>query len=467
METSLTVEAQELKQHIHDLEKQLLSVAIAWARDTYKQVLEQLDRFIQKHRSKAYTIEHKRTTWYRTWLGHVQITRRQYRSPEGEYHYFLDELMGMRKYRHITASVQEIALELAGNMSFRRSSEILRQTTAIDLSAQTIHRILRRVADSHIENADSQTKRFEATGEIPQVAGKRINRLLIEADGVMLSLQRELARKAEVKLGIAYEGWQKVGKDRYSTLNKMLYADIAGSDEFWAGMTIKLHGEYDLGSIKQVVIGGDGATWIKDGVDYYGGRYQLCRYHLNRELCYAMGQDHQALRLIQRHCSNGEIDSALALLQEAANKAAHDKAIDIKRAIRYLNSNVSGLLDYRLDSDHADGVLRRTGAIEGNVDKVIVRRMKNQGMSWTRKGIRRMLWLRIKLHEKSLATCLQRPCNESLPTKIPIKRMNQVIDRTLKKNYPDYFTAGLPALYGPHSARPWVEMLKSLTRMAA
>ncbi len=59
----------------------------------------------------------------------------------------------------------------------------------------------------------------------------------------MLSLQRETAQKAEVKLGIAYEGWNKVGKDSYSTFNKTVYADIAGTDKFCAGMNLKLRGK--------------------------------------------------------------------------------------------------------------------------------------------------------------------------------------------------------------------------------
>ena len=46
---------------------------------------------------------------------------------------------------------------------------------------------------------------------------------MVEADGVMLSLQREKERKAEVKLGIAYEGWEKIGKDRYKTGNKTVF----------------------------------------------------------------------------------------------------------------------------------------------------------------------------------------------------------------------------------------------------
>ena len=47
-----------------------------------------------------------------------------------------------------------------------------------------------------------------------------------------LSLQREARRKAEVKLGIAYEGWEKVGKDRYRTVNKTYHVDIVREERF-------------------------------------------------------------------------------------------------------------------------------------------------------------------------------------------------------------------------------------------
>jgi hypothetical protein len=103
-------------------------------------------------------------------------------------------------------------------------------------------------------------------------------------------------------VGIAYEGWRKVGKDRYSMVNKTLYADIAHSDKFWAGMTLKLHEKYDLSGISQAIVVGDGAV--------------------------------------------------------------------------YISSHASGLQDYRQCSDQYDHNLMRTGTIEGNVDKLIVRRMK-------------------------------------------------------------------------------------------
>ena len=133
---------------------------------------------------------------------------------------------------------------------------------------------------------------------------------------------------------------------------------------------------------------------------------------------------------------------------------------------KYIKSNADGLKDYRENLAKSDSAWRRTGAIEGNVDKLIVRRMKNQGMSWALQGIRRMLGLRISLCEDKLQERLCFPRNENAPVILPERQVRRVIDRTLKYDYSDYFRATMPALSGPHSSRPWVEMLKSLTKIA-
>lgn len=466
MELSVIDNGKELKQELLHLEKLLLEKAIELARRTYKAILEEIDALIKRLRVKTLSIEHKRSTWYRTRLGIVKVTRRQYRDEKGYYHYLLDELLGMEKYRHTTMAVQDIALDLASSMTFRGSSEVLRKTSAIDLSHQTIHRLLSRIADTCLEKQAKATEWFLETGELPPSEGKKVARLMVEADGVMISLQREKAKKAEVKVGIAYEGWQKVGKDRYRTVNKTSVADIADSDTYWSTVALKLHQKYDLCNIKDVIVGGDGAGWIKEGVDYFGGRFQLCRYHLNRELCYALGHDRERIRAIQESCNKGKIDTALKQLEEAANRATGDKARGIRSASRYVLSNASGLQDYRQDMGDAKG-LRRAGAIEGNVDKLVVRRMKNQGMSWTLQGVRRMLWLRINSREGTLTNQLYGKSKKSGIPGIPLKRINRVVDKAIKRKYFECFNAGLPALYGPHASRPWVKLLKSLTEVYA
>jgi len=465
LKKSLIENAQELNCMLLDLEKQILNKAMACAREALRRMLEQIDNLIRHHRPASLRIIHKRSTWYQTRLGSIQVTRRQYQEQDGTYRYLLDEAMGMTKYRHTTLAVEEIACRLAGDMPFRKSADVLSKTTPINLSHHTIHRLV-QTAVAHSQNtADTATTWFAQTGELPQSKNRKINRLMIEADGVMLPLQRQSAHKAEVKLGIAYEGWKKIGKDRYSTVNKTYYADMTGTNTFWAGMAVKLHQRYDMSTTHHIV-GGDGASWIKEGADYFGGHYQLCRYHLNRALCHTLGYNRKLLHLIQQSCAQGNVADGLERLKESANKATRDKAKEIRRLIRYITSNASGLNDYRGNIEQHDNMLRRTGAIEGNIDKLIARRMKNQGMSWSPQGIRRMVWLRINIREGTLPECLLSRTRETAPMQIPKKQVNRVIDRVIQHDYAGYFSAGMPSLSGPHASRPWVEMLKSLTRIA-
>ena len=463
MEISLPQSTAELKLFLRNLDQVLLKKALELARKWFKAILEQLDKTLAKHRGKDLSIEHVRGIWYQTCMGAVKVKRRQYLDRGGEYRYLLDEIMGMDKRWHVTPRVQKLVSELTTVMPYRRSAEILRKASSIDMAHQTLWRIIARIADPHIEKAERDVKWFLETGEIAEGGTKKLSRLLVEADGVMLSLQREKERKAEVKLGIAYEGWEKVGQDRYRTVNKTAYAEIAGEQTFWAGMTLKLQGRYDLSRIRETLIGGDGARWVKEGVSYLNGRFQLDRYHLNRELTAALGRDKQTKGQVWQSIAQGKIESGLEILAGSMSRAHGESAERIAHAYRYLWDNRSGLADYRLNlvEEERQG-LRRTGAIEGNVDKLVVRRMKNQGMSWTIQGIRRLLCVRFLVMEGKLTEWLDRGIRENLDIPVPIKTMRRLVNRLSMHEQDEWLKADLPALYGPHAARPWVKVLKSM-----
>ena len=305
---------------------------------------------------------------------------------------------------------------------------------------------------------------FMKTGEVPQGESKQLSRLMVEADGVILSLQQEKERRTEVKLGIAYEGWNKVGKDRYRTVNKTIYTSVASSDQFWSGLTLKLQKSYDLSRIPDTLVGGDGAHWIKEGAGYVNGRYQLDRYHLHKELCSAFGRDNQIKGSIWAACERGDVSTGLRLMAEAMKKARGEEVLRIARAYRYLDENSAGVGDYRLELGEAGKVLRHTGAIEGNIDKLIVRRMKNQGMSWTLRGIRRLLCIRFLYLENKLNGWIEgaHQPNLSIPVNLPKKKVRHIVTRLSGHEPDEWIKASLPALYGPHASRPWVKMLKSL-----
>ena len=461
MGISLTKDTESFKQDIRQLERYILSRALEWARKILKAVLEQLDDLLKATRDKKLKILDKRDTWYKTYLGPIKVKRRYYRDPSGVCHYLLDELLNMDKYCHTTVDVQRLALEMASVMTFRRSAEVLEKTTQINLSHQTIKNMVTKVADKGLEQKETEIMHFIETGEIAEGNGKKTNILLMEADGTMLSLQRQKAKKAEVKLGIAYEGWDKIGKDRYRTINKTFYADIASSERFWAGFSLQLQSKYDLAGINRFVLGGDGATWIKDGLDYFGGTFQLSRFHYNRELRRVLGDDKETLALIRDACKKGDIATVNKELEILRKTAKGEWALELKRLEHYLVANASGLKDYRGETKTGT-VLRGTGAMEGNVSKLIARRMKNQGMSWSPKGIRSMLFVRFKVLEKTLESSLYRNPRK---TQVPVpgkKKAFRIIDKVIKQNYFEWFNAGLPALSGPHASRPWVRILKSM-----
>jgi len=464
LEISLPRSAAELKVFLKRLDTFLLDKALGWARKAYKAILEQVDELVAKERSKELAIEHRRAVWYQSCLGPVRVRRRQYRGGVGNYRYLLDELMGMSKHCHVTIAVQGLVLEMAAAMPYRRSAEVLRKTSAIDLAHQTIWRLVGKAADPYLEKAEQELKWFLETGEIPEGEGKRAARLLVEADGVMLSLQREKESKAEVKVGIAYEGWEKVGKDRYKTVNKTAYADVTNRDSFWAGLSLKLQGRYDISRVRDTIVGGDGAAWVKEGASYVNGRFQLDRYHLNRELCAALGHDGETRGKVWQACESGKAELGLQIMVEAMRKAKGEQARRIAKAYHYLEENRSGLGDYRLTLEEEGKELRRTGAIEGNVDKLVVRRMKNQGMSWTVRGIRRLLCVRFLILEGRLNEWLVRENDGGPSINIPHRKIRRVVNQFSMQESDAWLKAGLPVLYGPHASRPWVKALKGLSQ---
>jgi len=94
--------------------------------------------------------------------------------------------------------------------------------------------------------------------------------------------------------------------------------------------------------------------------------------------------------------------------------------------------------------------------------------MKNQGMSWTVKGIRRLLCVRFLILEKKLGEWIETKNQPQIRSKItiPKKKVRRIVTRLSIQEPDEWIKAKLPALYGPHASRPWVKYLKSLSQAA-
>ena len=94
---------------------------------------------------------------------------------------------------------------------------------------------------------------------------QRADVLYTEADGVWVHLQREERTHYEVKSGIAYRGWRRVGENRNELVGKRVYGHASESILFWEGASLEWAKQYALERSKLVVVGGDGADWIHKG----------------------------------------------------------------------------------------------------------------------------------------------------------------------------------------------------------
>ncbi len=448
----------KLKEDLGDWEEVIFGFACDLARTLAKEVLEELDNELMQERNDTMKVVAYKEHWVTTLFGDIRLKRRLYRDRHGNYHFPLDKKMGLAKGNHVSPKMRELAILASTNYTFREVEQNIKAIFPWGVSHTTIHNLSGKVADSHIAEEEKEVNALFEDGVIPESKGKVVPYLMIEADGVSVALQREAEGRAEVKVGIAYEGWQKISKERYKLKEKSVYSGIMNGDRFWEGFSLSLAKKYDLSRIGKVIVGGDGASWVKEGAELLGGLYELDRFHLKKALHQGLANDPLVAEIYQAAIT-GEIAKVDRLLVKAQGKIDSDRGKEIMRLRTYLMENCYGLRDYRLEVN-GDG-LRGLGAIEGNVDKLIADRMKKRGMSWTKRGAGRMARLITLRESGQLNTWIK---YQSKPQHIPSREKT-----TLKEaQYQDedngaWLSAGLPALHGPHSNRPWVQVLWALT----
>jgi hypothetical protein len=160
-----------------------------------------------------------------TTVGEIKIKRRYYRDVEtGEYHFFLDETLGLTPRRRVSQRLERMMLDMGTETTFRKASKTLEYLVP-GISHMTVwNEVQRAGALAKQEAKEKQAELFE-NGVIPE--GKRsVTSLNIEADGVMIRQQRSSKRHEEVKLVVGYEG--KEGEKRKRLVNRKTVAGGGG-----------------------------------------------------------------------------------------------------------------------------------------------------------------------------------------------------------------------------------------------
>jgi hypothetical protein len=363
---------------------ELLKVSKSRVLELVSRIVNELDESLLNEKSERKQLGLKvkqrgRSRSYLTDLGWLNYSRSYYKDEINEsYCYPVDTMIGVSTRERISPSVSAALVQNAAFVPMRLSSDIV---TDGDLTAQSVCNKLRSV--------DLLEKPFPTTR-------KNIGELHIFADEDHVSLQDGGTKI--VPLVTISEGLSVVGKNRRRLINPTHFtSDISDIESLWKRVYAYADKAYNLGRVERIFIHGDGAGWIKRGLDEFGGAiFALDGFHLRKRLIPFISV--AGSECIYKLLNEGKRED----FELVARAVIYDcKDASKKKA---LTENLKYVLN------QWDGVVTRSAGhvigscTEAQVSHVLSQRLSRNPMGWSEAGANAMASLRVYVKNGGVVT---------------------------------------------------------------
>ena len=314
-----------------------------------------------------------------TRFGEVKYARTYFQNKKtGEFCYLADERIGLAPHDRMDTDLKAKLVEEAIDVSYGKSGASVAEP--LQFSPQTVMNTIRELGK--VENDDAA---------LPlELSEKRsVPTIYIEADEDHVALQN--GRTVEPKLVYVHEGRRKVGKDRWELINVRCFGGVyPKSEDLWLEVVDYLEQVYDLDAAEHIYLSGDGAPWIKSGVQWIrGSEFVLDGYHLLKYVKVATGHMKHMSRLMWDSINSGEIEN----LKLIFNTILHCTEEESKRKAVYQARDYI----YR----HWEAIKRRQAlgydgcSAEGHVSHILSARLSSRPLGWSVEGADQMARLRV------------------------------------------------------------------------
>ena len=456
---SITIKVEDVVMEIQEkvpidaVEESVHSLATGLGQQVLHRVIHVLDDRIARNVPAGWRNVGTEMRWMVSSLGAVRYPRRVYQDEQGRRRKPIDELLGLPPYVRMSGRVREMGASLASSGTYRLAADQLSYLTKTPISPSTLQRMAWWVGNRIADGEEAERRRLFEQGE-PLEAGKIPAPVLYgESDGVWVHLQREERRSVEVRVAILSTGRKRVGKGRFRLENKQCMTAIGLNSEMWQEHILReAHLAFDLSQTRILISGGDGNQWVRHSFDRMDlpQQFVLDRFHLQRAARRAYQDKSTARRVVTRLRHEGFAAVAPELQQHIQQAEGNQQKL-LLDFYRYVRNNQDGLLDLEYRECFLPACL---GAIEGNVDKLVVHRMKGRGCSWRLPGVRAMLAL-CRNADQLRSHAYRYP-----PLQTPPRTYHST--QSLEVEYSETAQGSLPAFQGPHQNRPWVRSLHRL-----
>lgn len=356
---------------------------------------ESFDELLRNRKDvrKGWHIVRRDETSLLTSLGEVIYKKTLFKNTKtGESCYLLDQLMGLEKHARITEDAEARVLKEASESSYRKGgahASIKGDTISKEAVMNKLHRL-----------------------DFPSIAvPEKMERksIYIDADEDHVSLQY-LDQKGDIKkprqntimprIIYVYEGVDTEKDGRPRLVNTKYFGGVyEGTKEIrklWNEVLDYLNEAYDMDAVEHIYINGDGASWIRSGVNIIPkSKFALDKYHMHKYILAATShledsaedarsEIYRAIHKKKKWMAGGIFDKIIEITERDTKQKA------VEKAKAYILGNWSGIL---LSMKGKDENVRCSA--EGHVSHVYADRMSSRPLGWCYTGADKMSRLRI------------------------------------------------------------------------
>lgn len=289
-----------------DLEEIAYKIACEFANEILRNMLEEYDKKLMDTRdTKVYRHKGKETTTVKAKTGIVEYTRTKYitKNEDGTNKcvYLTDKLLNIKEIGQVSGGIINLVVKNISEVSFRVCAEMINNMTGLSISSVAVWNIVQKLGYEIKQYEEEKVKAHQ--NDKLKAGEKEIPVVYQEADGIMIYTQgkdrkeqvdnykkqhpnEEIPKKVrnvELKLGMTYEGWKEVGKNRYALVGKEYVAGYMSGEEMANITNANLHSKYNMSKVELRVLNSDGGSWIKKLLTRKT-IYQADSYHIKEKM---------------------------------------------------------------------------------------------------------------------------------------------------------------------------------------
>lgn len=348
--------------------------------NTITEIINNLNNIIKEapERSGKYHVHKKdvkRTLV--TKFGELEFERTYYKNiKEDRYVYILDKLLGIKKYERIEGNLKGDILEKAADTSYQKAAKL---STPVPITRETVKKIIRE--NGAIDNLELEMRKK-----------REVDTIYIEADEDHIPLQN--GKNKEMKLIYVYDDKTKVNKGRYKLENKRYFTGDMDPEDLWTEVATYIHKAYDSDAVENIYIAGDGANWIRSGVEMIkDSKYVLDYYHLSKYIkiitAHLKGLENP-IRIegpLWESIEKGDKKLTVELIDCAIEETPFKtKKESMRKAKRYILNNWDGIENLFREEYRCSA--------EGHINHILSSRLSSRPMGWSVIGADEMARLR-------------------------------------------------------------------------